>query len=133
MPLTTSASALLRVRFQPTTSIFASSKRSTNPLPISPRPTIPTVMNDPYLDERFANGGDDALDRRPRAVLKRFGGRQLHVRRSDAHDRRIEIPERFLGHDRGELRAPAAQARILFDRVEAAGRDRFAQDRLRIE
>ena len=71
--------------------------------------------------------------RRHRRVLERIGGRQRDVRRRDAHDRPVEIPEAFLGDDRGDLGAPAAEPRILFDRHEPARLRDLAQDRLRVE
>ena len=55
------------------------------------------------------------------------------MRRSDPHDRPVQVVEALVGHDGGELGAPAAKPRVLLDREQAAGLDHFAQDRSGIE
>ena len=71
---------------------------------------------------------DDAIDGRQRDVLQNVGGRQRDVRRGDPHRRAVEIVERLVGDDRDDLRAPAAQARILLDREQAVGARDRAED-----
>src|ERR1700730_14199791 len=53
--------------------------------------------------------------------------------RGDAHDRRVQIPKQFLGHQARDLGAPAAQPRIFFDGVEAASLGDFGENRLSVE
>src|SRR5271154_4588307 len=66
-------------------------------------------------------------------VFEMICGRQWDVRRGDADDRPIEIPEGFVGDNRCDLRAPATEAGVLFYREEPTGlRDRV-EDRLSIE
>src|SRR5690606_32629537 len=55
------------------------------------------------------------------------------VRRRDAHDRAVEIPEQLLGDDRRDLRAPAAEPRVVLDGHETPRARDLAQNRLRIE
>ena len=44
------------------------------------------------------------------------------MRRGDPHDRAVEVPERLVGDDRGDLGAPPAGLRVLLDREQPAGR-----------
>ena len=66
------------------------------------------------------DGLDDPVDRRDREVLERRGRRQRDVRRRDPDDRRVEAVEALVGDDRGDLRAPAAQPRVLLDGEQPA-------------
>src|SRR6185503_20451180 len=75
----------------------------------------------------------DPRRRRNHVILQRVRGGQGYVRRRDAHDRPVEIPEALVGDDRGDLGAPAAQARVLLDRHEAAGPGYFRQYVLGVE
>ena len=76
---------------------------------------------------------DDARRARQREILEMIGSRQRYVRGSDADDRAVEIPEGFVGDNGGDLRAPAAESRVLFDREQSTRlRDR-AEDGLGIE
>ena len=60
----------------------------------------------------------DALRARQRQILEMIGGRQRYVRRGDADDRAVQIPEGFVRDDRRDLRAPTAEPRILFHREQ---------------
>src|SRR5215471_13996672 len=77
--------------------------------------------------------GDDARHRRHHRVLERVGRRQRHVRGGDADDRALELAENLLLDDRRDLRAPAAQPRVLLDGEHAARARRLGEYRLRIE
>ena len=56
-----------------------------------------------------------------------------HVGRGDAHDRRVEPEEGFLGDDRGELAGPAAGEVVLLDDHQPAGLLHRLQDQLLVE
>ena len=43
------------------------------------------------------------------------------MRRGDADDRSIEVPEGLVGDDRGDLRTPTTEARVFLDREESTG------------
>src|SRR5262249_22556795 len=64
--------------------------------------------------------GDDARHRRHHRVLELVGRRQRHVRGGDADDRALELAENLFLDDRGDLRAPAAQSRVLLAGEQAA-------------
>ena len=51
------------------------------------------------------------------------------MRGRDADDRSVEVEEAFLGRDRGDFRPPAAQARILLHRDQAARLAHGVEDR----
>src|SRR6516164_3427050 len=61
----------------------------------------------------------DPLNARQRKVFQNIGGRQRNMWRSDPHRRAVKVVKGFVGYDRNDLRAPAAQAWILFDREQA--------------
>ncbi len=63
---------------------------------------------------------DDPIHRGDREIFEMVGGRQRDMRRGDADDRPVEIPERFVRDDRRDLGAPAAQAGIFLDGEEPA-------------
>jgi hypothetical protein len=70
---------------------------------------------------------------RQREILEMIGSGQRDVRGGDADDRAVEIPEGFVGDNGGDLRAPAAEPRVLFYREQSTRlRDR-AEDGLSIE
>src|SRR6516164_2618742 len=62
---------------------------------------------------------DDPLNARQRKVFQNIGGRQRNMWRSDPHRRAVKVVKGFVGYDRNDLRARAAQAWILFDREQA--------------
>src|SRR5262249_27961042 len=64
----------------------------------------------------LANLTHHALHRRNGVVFEQIRRWQRNMRCGDANDRPVEIPETLIGNDGRNLRAPAAQARILFDR-----------------
>ena len=66
-------------------------------------------------------------------IFEMIGGRQGDVRRGDADDRPIEIPEGLVGDDRGDLRAPTTEPRIFLDREQPTRLGDRAEDRLRVE
>ena len=66
-------------------------------------------------------------------VLERRRRRQRDVRRRDAHDRRVEAVEALVGDDRHDLRAPAAQPRVLLDREQPARLLDRGEDRRGVE
>src|SRR5688572_23906009 len=89
---------------------------------VSPSCGISTFIEPlPRLVDELAHAGDDALGRRQLRVFEVVGRRERHVRRRDAHDGPVEIPEQLLGHDRGDFGAPTAEPRVLLDRDEPAG------------
>ena len=51
------------------------------------------------------------------------------MRRRDPQDGAVEVPERFLGDDRADLGAPAAQARVLLHGEQPAGLRHRSEDR----
>src|SRR5690606_39856139 len=81
------------------------------------------------LDDLFV----DSVDGGYRHVFERLGRGKWDVRGGDPHDRPVEIPERLVGHDRGDLGAPAAQTGILLHREQATGLRHRVEDRLGVE
>src|SRR6185312_17468046 len=88
------------------------------------------------LGAEFGGGGDVhgmlLIQRLPHALGNAGDGRQgdvfeivrcgqRNVGGGDADDGSVEIVEGLVGGDRGDLGAPAAQARILLDREQAPG------------
>ena len=79
---------------------------------------FPRSRNSGRLGQATPDGVADRGRRGDGGLLERERGRQRDVRRRDAHDRRIEVVEALVGDDRRDLRAPAAQPRILLDREQ---------------
>src|ERR1700680_5069239 len=67
-----------------------------------------------------SDGGDDSLDGWHRGVFHGLGSRQWHVRSGDPDDWAVQVVEAFVGDDGSDLRAPAAQTRVLFDGEQVA-------------
>ena len=55
------------------------------------------------------------------------------MRRGDADDRSIEVPEGLVGDDRGDLRAPTTEARVFLDREEPTRLRHRPENRERVE
>jgi hypothetical protein len=66
-------------------------------------------------------------------IFELIRGGQRDMRGSNANRRTGQRAERLFGHDRDDLRAPAAQPRVLLDREQPAGLGHLGQDRPGIE
>src|SRR5580692_2538677 len=80
-----------------------------------------------------ANLVDDARYAWQRKVFKMVRRRQGNMWRRDADDGSVEIPERLVRDDRGNLRAPSAKPGILLNREQATGLGDRTKDRLGVE
>src|SRR5207244_6582245 len=97
------------------------------------RSPIETIIGAPRiaasrLAHRSLDRIDDSRDSRHRLVLHRLRSRQRDMGRRYADDRPVQVVEAFFGDDRGDLRAPATQARVFLDSEQVPSLAHLTED-----